>query len=573
MLNTAPLTPGEIQRLFEAAEPPIANTFQFSLVLGGTVSAGSYTAGVLDFLIEALDCWTDAREKEATSTSPTAPRHKVLLKLIAGTSGGGVNAAIAARALAYDFPHISRGTPNTGPGVPNPFYDVWVNKLTLAGMLDTGDIDSGTFISILNGKPIDNAADLVANFTGPALKPRSWVSGPLRVILTLSNLRGIPYRTDMGNGNETFVDHADFARFAFVYPGGTIADPRPDEFVLGFDSTRLPQAIQWSQFSEYARATGAFPIGFPPRALTRPVEHYRYRATVVPSDQPGAPARIVGRVLDWDTFRLAGGGLQDDYHFLTVDGGATNNEPIELARTALSGLTGRNPRGSTEADRAVVLVDPFAGQTGLGPEKMSGFPGLFGSLMSMFTQQTRYASQDMVLASDDNVFSRFMIVPRRGDLTGGEAIASDGLGAFIGFGSPDFMRHDYLLGRRNCQKFLQSEFVMDAENPVFKDVWTAAQKAKFGIKDAFGRLLLPLVPLMGDAAVEEVADPWPRHALNPDDYHDAIEDRFKAILEFEGKGGVISSSLAWILAHAAEDTVAKFAVNKIRDALEKAGLA
>jgi len=58
-----PLTQGEIDELFIQVEPPAPNTFEFALVLGGTVSAGAYTAGAVDFLIEALDCWTTARDK------------------------------------------------------------------------------------------------------------------------------------------------------------------------------------------------------------------------------------------------------------------------------------------------------------------------------------------------------------------------------------------------------------------------------------------------------------------------------------------------------------------------------
>ena len=34
---------------------------EFALVLGGTVSAGAYTAGAVDFLIEALDCFAAAK--------------------------------------------------------------------------------------------------------------------------------------------------------------------------------------------------------------------------------------------------------------------------------------------------------------------------------------------------------------------------------------------------------------------------------------------------------------------------------------------------------------------------------
>ena len=365
------------------------------------------------------------------------------------------------------------------------------------------------------------------------------------------------------------------------YPaGGTIADPRPDEFVLGFDSQRLPQPLQWADFSAFARATGAFPVGFPPRELTRPMAHYRYRATVVPSDQTGASAKIVGLSPDWEMLKT-NGSLPNDYHFLSVEGVATDNQPIGLARTALSGLLGRNPRDPAEADRAVVLVDPFAGQTGLGPEKMDGFPSLFGALGSMFTQQTRYNSQDMALAADANIFSRFIIVPRRDGHTGGAAIASDGMGAFIGFASQDFMRHDYLLGRRNCQRFLQAEFVLTEDNPVFAGVWTEAQKAKFcakdakgaPVKDAKGRLFLPLVPLMGDAAIEETTDPWPRNKLDPDDYREAIEARFKAVVDFEGKGNIGAKAFSWFVAHTMDDNVADFAIKKMEEALTKADLA
>lgn len=572
MVDKNPLDKATIDRLFVAAPPASPNTFQLALVLGGTVSAGAYTAGVLDFLIEALDCWTSIRDSEAGAAHRTAPWHDTVLNLIAGASGGGVNAAIAARALAYDFPHITRGSPTASLGAANPFYDVWINRLTLSRLLDTSDIEAGKLVSLLNGQPIDDAAAVAAGFASGTPKARSWVADPLRAILTLTNLRGVPYRTGMGGGlGETFVDHADFARFAFVYPGRGLTDPRPDEFVLGFGG-RLPQEMHWDEFSQYARATAAFPIGFPPRPLVRPVDHYRYRVVVVPSDRPGDPD-VLPLVPDWDGLRPKDGGeVPEDYHFLTVDGGATDNEPIDLARTSLSGVLGRNPRASIAADRAVLLVDPFAGQADLGPEAMPSLPSLFGSLVSTFTQQTRYDSRDLMLASDPGVFSRFMITPRRAGLTGGEAIASNGLAAFIGFACPAFMRHDYLLGRANCQTFLREQFVLDAENPVFAGVWTPAQIAKYQVMVG-GRPHLPLVPLMGDAAIPETTDPWPRNMLDPGIYRDAIEQRFKAAVEFEGNGGFLSGAAAWLLAHAGEDFVADYAEKAMKQALVDAKLA
>jgi hypothetical protein len=35
--------------------------FQIALALSGAISAGAYTAGVFDFLIQALDEWENAR--------------------------------------------------------------------------------------------------------------------------------------------------------------------------------------------------------------------------------------------------------------------------------------------------------------------------------------------------------------------------------------------------------------------------------------------------------------------------------------------------------------------------------
>ena len=173
-VNTQPLSNAEIRLWFDNPDPAPPNTFEIALVLGGTVSAGAYTAGALDFLIEALDAWTAVRDG---ANAQTVPRHKVVIRLITGTSGGGVNAAIAARALAYPFPHVSRGT---GPALAagNPFYDTLINGLTLDGMLTTGDLDAAgtTAVSLLNGTVIDVAAGKATSFTMPEPKPRSYLA-------------------------------------------------------------------------------------------------------------------------------------------------------------------------------------------------------------------------------------------------------------------------------------------------------------------------------------------------------------------------------------------------------------
>ena len=79
------------------------NTFDIGLVLAGAVSAGAYSAGVIDFLIEAIDRWYAVRESEISRGVPferrLAPPHNVRLRAMSGSSAGSMVAALAAVVL------------------------------------------------------------------------------------------------------------------------------------------------------------------------------------------------------------------------------------------------------------------------------------------------------------------------------------------------------------------------------------------------------------------------------------------------------------------------------------------
>src|SRR5262245_53385384 len=68
--------------------------FQLGLALAGAISAGAYTAGALDFLLQALSEW------EAHRGEKGVPDHRVVLKVIAGASAGAITGALGAVALA-----------------------------------------------------------------------------------------------------------------------------------------------------------------------------------------------------------------------------------------------------------------------------------------------------------------------------------------------------------------------------------------------------------------------------------------------------------------------------------------
>lgn len=557
--------------------PPVpdSKTFEIALTLGGTVSAGAYTAGAIDFLIQALDCW----EKAAAEGDPMAPTHNAVIKVVTGTSGGAVIAATMARALAYDFPPVDAATIANDPpkAITNPFYRVWNKILKLDDFLATTDIVDGKFLSILNPSPINEGAVLVSTLGAPpALMPwraRRFIASPLQVILTLTNVSGIPFKTSFGALSQTYVNHADYAKFAVAFPKMSIADPTvhvqwsvlpdPDQFALSaMPIPAVPQPIGWLDFAWFAVASAAFPLGFPARPLKRPADHYKYR--VVSISQPGGGTDYITLTPDWGALKS---NLDQDgvtYKFLSVDGGATDNEPIELARTALCGYQQSNPRSGVLANRAVVLIDPFAGEADLGPaDNSKGLFSVLGGVLDSLTQQTRYETADLLLAADPNVFSRFMLTAQRDGAAafGGPALASAGLDAFIGFACEDFAAHDYILGRKNCQDFLKNVFVLDKANPIMQLGWSTAQIAGHRLTEA---QFLPIIPLMREAAIPETLLPWPKGALDPEDYRNSIAARFAAIVEYEGKQASTFLKFAtWLGANLGENGVASYVINRM----------
>jgi predicted acylesterase/phospholipase RssA len=101
--------------------------FKIGINMAGAISAGAYTAGVLDFLTEALDEWYKAK-----SRGEAVPQHDVSIEVLAGASAGGMCAAISAVMLQEDFEHIHD---TTKCGTNNRFYESWVNKIDIRELL------------------------------------------------------------------------------------------------------------------------------------------------------------------------------------------------------------------------------------------------------------------------------------------------------------------------------------------------------------------------------------------------------------------------------------------------------
>ncbi|HUH84148.1 MAG TPA: hypothetical protein VLX85_06035 [Stellaceae bacterium] len=578
------LSPDEIAQLFPDATPdPEPQTFELGLVLGGTASAGCYTAGVLDFLVEALDAWHLAQ-----ATSPrTTPPHHFRLEIVSGDSGGAVCATLLSRVLQFDVPHLTAASPRNTPG--NPLYDLWVTGFSIEGLTGTGDLPAPPgqhLASALDSSFIDAMGDKVATFIGrdPAPGQRRYVSNPLRVTMPLANLRGVPYLTSLtgvplssaadGPGQGIyFVDHSDFAQFAVAQPQGRAARRglRPDEFAVPAATSELTDP--WRNYAEYAKGSAAFPGGLRTRDLHRPRAHYRYRVTVQP-DQDGK-AKVKALQPAWARMVDPADDGRTDYAFAVADGGSFDNAPIDLAHTWLAGMIARNPRNAKEANRAVLLVDPLAAGPTFGPAKSEGLLRTIGPFVYGEIIGSRYLTGDMALMCDESVFSRFMITPWRsvpgtpGTAVGASAITSSGLSAFAGFMHEDLRWHDYMLGRANCAAFLKNELVLDAENPLF-DGWGALKNdARFRVVDPKTKAAyLPIIPLMPtlSAAMPAVPD-WPKPKLATANLTTRFETRIRAVLaqaqKDELKLGWIGGAVASLVERLGADGAARSVVKEI----------
>ena len=152
-----------------SAEQP---TFHLGLTMAGAVSAGAYTAGVIDYLLEALDTW-EKYKKTGLGTLPV-PQHQVKIEVVGGASAGGVTAALMALAAKVGIEPVREEDyeaackPDFKPN--NLLFEAWVNmvdepkgKDTFQQMLGTEDIVEDQVPSLLNSKVIDTIAEQALN--------------------------------------------------------------------------------------------------------------------------------------------------------------------------------------------------------------------------------------------------------------------------------------------------------------------------------------------------------------------------------------------------------------------------
>lgn len=556
-------------------------TFEIGLVGAGAISAGAYTGGVIDFMVQALDEWYDAKTRKQS-----VPPHDVKLSVFSGASAGAITAALATGYLASDQPSITTEKEGSDRKGQNKLFDSWVDGIDISSLLQKRDLakKDSLVTSLLDSSVLTEIAN-----RGLDVKPRTsrrlYVADDFDLLLTVTNLRGVPYAFKLLGGNTSKYDmslHADYVHFQ-------ISD-------LKVESLRDRYQMSWKEFDERlaspikeklklsALASGAFPIGLAPRNLSHTIKEkddwYGAREWQVPTPHSSDPHKCVTpRTIPagWETLKPEG----FDYNFQCVDGGVMNNEPFELARRILAGTSKNNDREGVAAKKAMLLIDPFPSVSlfdpgyAAAPDLLKTAIALFGALKN----QARFKPEELVLAADEDVYSRFMIAPSRDGKR--HAIACGALGGFGGFLKRAFRSHDYFLGRRNAQKFFRDHFVLPERNTLF-DKWNEDLRESYCVKDGTnvpqkdnGQRLLPIIPLVGKAKDQCYEPEWPHYTSEDlDRLIEQVASRTEVVKDrlvdqyFKSNWAPIRLIARWILGRKQNDVV-EFVRQKVASELRK----
>lgn len=261
---------------------------KIALVLGGGVSLGAYTGGAVSELLLAL-----ANNNKSSNGGP--PR----VHVITGTSAGALNAAVAARCLAVNMellPWIEAAWVDAADSshLLNP------SRSDRSAWLDDGAIDGLTRALITADPASDDAFSKAAG-------------DPLRVGVTLANLRGVRYDLPYG-----FLNAADRSFGTRLYD---------DSLSVELNRQTGASDATWETLRQAALASSAFPFAFPVRSLLRSV-----------ADYPGATLP---------------GGDDDRVRMWYSDGGLFDTAPLGLAKR----LAAENDDFRSD-DWRYVLVEP-----------------------------------------------------------------------------------------------------------------------------------------------------------------------------------------------------------------------
>lgn len=488
--------------------------FQLGICMAGAVSAGAYTAGVLDCLLEALEGWEQKRGQEGV------PTHRVSLSVIGGASAGGMTGLLTAAAVQQ-------------PGA-KVFYKSWVEMEADSmanAMLDPTDItESRSLSSLLNGSFVQRLSQqAIAAAKYPTHNLPAYIHPSLKLFATLTNLKGYPYNISFTSELQKTVHsmsvHRDFACFQLagsqlidsqqVIDDGGYTEP-------GWIPLNVAKGVNAKLLQEAIMATGAFPLVLKPVPLKRAKKMIQHNPWL----------NQQGLLLD---------SLNEEHISLLVDGGLMNNEPFEKVRELLQGTMAN--KNYLELDRdsfssftnTILMIDPFPDTPDFQESDSLQLTGIAKQILSAMLHQMKAKPLPIADMMNKEKAGQFLIAPVRykGNpeerIEGAKAIASGVVGGFGGFLSKSFRAHDYALGQYNCARFLQNHFTVPLkqfnQHPIFSKGYANIDWQPFLSEKKDSIQIIPLFNLQKKAPEWPIINSHSITALQP-----ALQKRSAAIL-------------------------------------------
>ena len=491
--------------------------FKVCLTMAGAVSAGAYTAGVIDYLMETLELWEQAKQRNRDirqahpddylqqGYDPSIPMHNVEIEVVSGASAGGITGTLFMISALEGIRAINRDNPDKKN---NKLYRCWVQMAddevdTMTHLLSTDDISLGKVDSLLNSYPIERIADEALNIRQVRDYP-PYVSKDLDLILTISNLRGINYKINFAGNDPAsgtlITNHSGFFRYRMKNEQNEAGIPKDEKklyYVLD-----PHDAQDREQFKVATLSTAAFPIGLKPRRLSIPSLYiHRYSNYLFDRDRG---IEVVDKPDEHGNFK-----------FLSVDGGLINNEPFGYA---LKVLKEKFPDIEEHNDYAIIMIDPFPNYTEEhgDQDQSSDIFSVAKKVLTALRNQVMFKQDEIFNALDGNIRTRFLVAPSRkykdekGEIRRApNPLACGAMGGFSGFLDRRFREHDFELGRKNCQSFLRYFFSLEASEAALRFQTELSDEAleRFGFYEVPGeRSTKTFFPIIPDIKVKQAYD-------------------------------------------------------------------
>lgn len=540
--------------------------FHMGLTMAGAASAGCYTAGTMDYLFEILDLWQKAKEGKLPdgwdkSLLQFIPKHKVIIDAMGGTSAGGMTTVMSAIYALKGVASPVSDPANKMQQKNNVMYDSWVlmgdeesGTKILEKTFSTSDLDqSGKIKSLLNSDFIDAICDNAFTDDGKPKNKFPFIADNLELVLSHTMLRSIPLAVDFTTPGwqqrrtKKSPEHCSFEHFTISH------------FKLDYDEARdKDKYLPLKPFDQRAAkamklatmATGAFPVGLKFREffgdeltsayikhVTRDIAFNRL------SDIPSADVPEI----DWPE------DFPNPFQFVSIDGGAINNEPFGEVLGILKSRYGKK-KPADNYHYAVVMIDPFPDVMPEGkyiqPDDLfSVVPAIIGTLWD----QSKVKRAEMLDAYSSEYY-RGEIFPlrwKKQSVDEHHPIACGAAMAFGGFLDIDFRHHDFFLGRDNARNFFRTYFTLEYNeakgiiHPIHKD-WPAEMRELFKMPGKDGSIYLPIIPDLYflkqkkentyEGPFQRTIKEWPQYdASKLFALKDKMKSRFEKMLELSYK--------------------------------------